>query len=495
MKTSLQLREEIADLCNRVDAIVDVARAENRDLTAEETAEVDRIQGRGKPGDAGYTSGQVSALQADLDRVEKIEARQAQLAADRANGRTTGAAAATVQTGSPTADAAGPTDDEAILASAGGSLITPRVAKISIPVASRFRHSALKAYTGPKADERAFLAGMFFLATLGKSAKAARWCTDHGVDINIRDALAETSSEKGGYLVPLEMEQTIIELRQKYGVFRQRAKSTPMSSDTKSVPRRISGLAATFAGENSTVTPTDKQWDQVKLIAKKLMVITLYSTELSEDAIINIGDDLTDEIAYAFALKEDQCGFLGDGTSQYGGIVGLANALNSNSIYQAPAGHNSFGTLTLSDFEAVVGMLPEYPGIKPCWYIHKAGFAASMMHLIDAAGANTMGWMTLGPPGGYFREFLGYEVVISQVLNSNLGVDTNGVACFFGDLAMSALIGNRRGMTIQVSDDRYFEFDQIGVKGTQRFDINVHERGDTVNGTAGSIVMLKKAAS
>ena len=48
------------------------------------------------------------------------------------------------------------------------------------------------------------------------------------------------------------------------------------------------------------------------MTAKKLMVLTKYSNELNEDAVLNIGDDLAGEIAYAFALKEDQCGFTGD---------------------------------------------------------------------------------------------------------------------------------------------------------------------------------------
>ncbi len=65
----------------------------------------------------------------------------------------------------------------------------------------------------------------------------------------------------------------------------------------------------------------------MRLTAKKLMVLTKYSNELNEDAVLNIGDDLAGEIAYAFALKEDQCGFLGDGTSTYGGITGVTTAL------------------------------------------------------------------------------------------------------------------------------------------------------------------------
>ena len=32
-------------------------------------------------------------------------------------------------------------------------------------------------------------------------------------------------------------------------------------------------------------------------------------------------------------------------------------------------------------------------------------------------------------------------------------------------------------MTIAISSDRYFEYDQIGIRGVSRFDINIHSRG------------------
>lgn len=493
MKTSLQLREEIAELCNRVDAIVDLARADKRDLSAEETAEVDRIQGSGKAG------GEIAALQAQLERAEKIEARQAQIAAERANGNGRTGAVLNVQTGEPHGEDGNliggrqARAEETQLAGAGIK-VTARAAKLVIPAQCRFKHSELKAFTGPKADERAFIAGMFFLATLCKNDWARGWCKDNGINTRPQNALQETGNELGGYLVPDEMETQIIELRQKYGVFRREAKQVPMKGDTKSIPRRIQGVTAYFVGENSLGVTSDKAWDQVKLIAKKLMAITLYSSELSEDAVINIGDDLTDEISYAFSLKEDQCGFLGDGTSGYGSIVGLANALTSNSIYQAAAGHNSMANLTLGDHQALMGMLPNYV-MAPKWYCHKAYWSNVMMRLIDAAGGNTAQWISTGVPeqGGY-HEFLGYPVVEAQVLPNTLGAATNTKFCYFGDLEMAASMGNRRGVTIQISDDRYFEYDQIGIKGTERFDINVHERGDSVNG-GGAILCLETAAS
>ena len=53
---------------------------------------------------------------------------------------------------------------------------------------------------------------------------------------------------------------------------------------------------------------------------------------------------------------------------------------------------------------------------------------------------------------------------------------------------MSASMGDRRGMTISRSTEYKFAEDQIAIKGTERFDINVHNTGDT--STAGSVVAL-----
>jgi hypothetical protein len=50
------------------------------------------------------------------------------------------------------------------------------------------------------------------------------------------------------------------------------------------------------------------------------------------------------------------------------------------------------------------------------------------------------------------------------------------------------MMGERRGVTIKRSDHRYFENDQIGLLGTERFDINVHDLGDNTN--AGPLVAM-----
>ena len=108
----------------------------------------------------------------------------------------------------------------------------------------------------------------------------------------------------------------------------------------------------------------------------------------------------------------------------------------------AITGNTAFSTLDLADFEAMVGKLPMYPGIRPKWFISQAGWAASMMRLADAAGGNTMAMLAEGPT----RMFLGYPVVISQSMNSTLTAQTSTPGLVhFGDLQMGAILGSRRG--------------------------------------------------
>jgi HK97 family phage major capsid protein len=108
-----------------------------------------------------------------------------------------------------------------------------------------------------------------------------------------------------------------------------------------------------------------------------------------------------------------------------------------------------------------------------------------MQRLANAAGGVTMAEIA----GGMSRSFLGYPVVVSQVLESRLTGTTGLRACYFGDLSMGSYLGTRRGISIALDSSRYFELDQVAIKATQRFDINVHDRG-TASASGGLIGLV-----
>lgn len=341
-------------------------------------------------------------------------------------------------------------------------------------------------------QQDAYASGMWCLATLYKRTGAQSWCQDHGIAIGIESAMSGTNNVDGGFLVPATLESTIIVLREKYGVFRQNAMLWPMASDSTTVPRQTQGLTVYFLGENDDITPSQPKYDAVGLVARKLAASCVLPTELAEDAVIAIADKLAEDIAHAFSKKEDECGFNGDGTSTYGGIVGVIPKIDDGNhtagIVTAVTGNTAFSSLDIGDFEACVGKLPQYAEDGAAWFISKAGYAASILRLMDAAGGNTMANLQAGGR----PQFLGYPVVMSQVMNTTLTAQASTIVALFGNLKMASTFGERRGVTIKSSEHLLMDKDQLYVCGTERFAINNHDLGSTTE--AGPMVALKTAA-
>ena len=424
-----------------------IAKDEKRDLTPEETAEIDAIQGTSeKPGT-------LQKLQADKARAERHQLISASAAGRSIGGHQLGG------------------DEPGMVA----GVEVPKAVKVP---ATAKRHGTVKHFKGPDAEADAYTAGRFLMAAIGNHEPSKMWLKDHGISMQH----SSDDNGKGGYLVPEVLENAMIDLKEAFGMFRQYSRQWPMSSDVSLVPRRVSGFTTYFVGQNDTITASTTLLDQVRLEAKKLAAMTQFSSELNEDAIISVADFYAREFAYALAVKEDSCGFLGDGTVTYGGIVGLAGALAAGSIKIA-TGITTAATLTITHFEAVVAALPEFPGIQPAWYIHKALYHTTMGRLQMAAGGNTVSDLGSGP----VMQFMGYPVRFIQTLPS--AAATNVKIAYFGDLAMAATMGTRRGVTLRADESIYFAQDALALRVTERFDINVHERGTA--SVAGPIICLQ----
>lgn len=352
--------------------------------------------------------------------------------------------------------------------------------------------SPLNHIKGERAEERAFRAGNFLLATMFGNTKAQSWCQENG--LLVQRALSEGVNAAGGYLVPEEMQNEIIILRNSYGLARRDLKVVPMGRDTISTPKLVSGLTMYFTGEGVAATQSQPVWTNVRLTAKKASVLSLYSSELDEDAVSNIGDILTSEIAYAYAAGEDGCLFSGDGTSTYGGMTGLRTIFNAGvgslaGAVDAASGHDTMAEIDATDLASVQGKLPQYVYERgnPKWYCSQTMWGNVFERLIGASGGVTKDQAS----GRTVREYNGYPVEITPAMLAPAAptTDASDVAMIlFGDLNMSASMGDRRGMTISRSTEYKFAEDQIAIKGTERFDINCHNLGDSTN--AGSIVAL-----
>lgn len=323
--------------------------------------------------------------------------------------------------------------------------------------------------------------------------KSMDYCDRHGLRFK---AHSEGVNSAGGFLVPEVFETELINLREEYGVARQECRVRNMTTDVHRIPRRSATLTPYFVGEAVNITESTQTFEQVSLIAKKLAVLTTVSSELDEDAFINVADDVANEIAYAFAKREDECLFLGDGTSTYGGIVGLANAMASGNAGIVQTTEMSADTLakaqevvTIEFLTDAMATLPHYADTKNCkWYFHKTTYHALVQNRALNAGGVTQAEILNGK---IQPQLFGYPVVFSQTLpDLSTLTDTLRIG-YFGDLTLAASFGDRRSTQIQVSDQAMdvFEQDEIAIRGTERFDINCHDVGDSSN--VGPLVALE----
>jgi HK97 family phage major capsid protein len=434
MRSPQDLAKEIEALRARVEAIMAVAKEEDRELLADEIEEIDSIVGTdSKPG-------KIAELVEAKQRAEKIKAH---------------------------------------VIAKGKEVIAEEEAasKPAIKIPARARAAGrLQAF---KKEEDAYASGQWIMANLFGSRKAKNWCREHG----IRATMTTTENVAGGFLVPDALESTIIELREQYGVARRECQQVTMGDAKMIVPRLDGEATAYYVGEGATITPSDLVVNTIQLDAKKLAAVVAVSSELNEDSVISIGEMVARSVAQSFAIKEDEALFLGNGTSTFGGINGLANALGAGTLVTA-SGLTTFSALTIGNFESVVGARKLFGTQAPKWYISQAGWAASMQRLANVSGGAT----STEIQNGVMRSFLGYEVVVSQVLTSALTGTSAARACYFGNLAQGVMFGSRRGITLAVDNSLGFLTDTINIRATERFDIVVHDRGTAA--ASGGIIGL-----
>lgn len=344
--------------------------------------------------------------------------------------------------------------------------------------------------------------GLFVLASVAKHKAAAEQLKSMGVELeqftaDKAKAMGEDVSTTGGILVPTEFIPRLIMLIEKYGVFRRNTLEWPMGAAEATAPKLTSGLTVYCPGAGVAPTASDASFAGVGLQAKKWMTLCAIDSELDEDSAIAIGEVVGYLIGHAFAKKEDEVGFLGDGTSTYFGHVGITGALrnvdatiaNIKSLVVGTG--NAYSELALADFEGLLGTLPDYADDGDAkWFCHRYFYYTVMIRLALAlGGVNAQEVFN----NRVLREkyFLSYPVEFSQVMPK---AEANSQICaIFGNLRLGAYLGDRRKLTIDRSTEAYFTTDQIGIRGTERIAPTIHGVGDTTD--AGPICALITAAS
>lgn len=353
----------------------------------------------------------------------------------------------------------------------------PQTADIKVGESAAKRNSTDKEY-------KSLVTGLF-VAGMNSEMARKKYAEVTGVEYKTH---TQANDATGGLFVPQEVANFIIDLKDSYGVFRRNTNVVGMGSETLKIFRTGDDVSAAWIGEGGTYTASDMSFDSIVLTAKKLTSYALISEELLANSTVALGQQFAQSVARQFAKAEDQAGFLGDGTSTYGGILGLdgrikkvvtdgggtwttdADKQKAGSVQTATG--NLFSEAVIGDFIAGARKVPTYALAGAKWYMNKVAFGATVERLAYAAGGATAAELA----SSFGQRFLGYPVEFVDVMPSS---DANSqIFAYFGNLSLASTMGDRQAVSIRQDASLGFQTDTIHVKASEYVDIRVHEVGN-----------------
>ncbi len=307
------------------------------------------------------------------------------------------------------------------------------------------------------------MAGQWIGAKLLNIPSAQKWWNNNGIK-----AQNEGTNSAGGFLVPDPLQDAIIRVRQEAGTCRAVAQTYPMSSDTLNVPTFTSGSTVAYPNEGGAISESSAVWGSANLVSVKRACLMKWSNELAGDSagLFDLAGVLSEYMGEALAVEEDRCFIQGDGTASFGSVTGLKNKAHS---FVTGAG-DTWAELTLANLVATVGTLGDKYHRRASWIMSRQFFSQVVLRVMAGAGGNTIDSLGVGATGS---QLLGYPVFFSDQAPTATAVDID--SCYFGDWSGSVVFGDRTGIDIATSEHINFAEDQVNIRATSRYDIQVHD--------------------
>lgn len=271
--------------------------------------------------------------------------------------------------------------------------------------------------------------------------------------------MAEGTGSAGGYLVPPEYVNRILDITKITSIVLPRADVFPVSSNVAYIPTLTSGVSFVWTAENQEGTATQPTFGQVSMAIKEALGIVYISNALLEDQ--NLGPDLDRYLVNLFgsamAKEVDRLALTGNTSSgdPFNGILNTANTVTVRS-----------SSTTGIDYDSLIDVifsLNDDKAIDPVWIGHRT-FYAKCFKLKDDNGLPI-----LNPTA---KDLLGYPFFRSERMPSTYQADEP--IAIFGDLK-NVRIGLRRDLTIETSKDVRFTYDQTVIRAKFRLGIAIYD--------------------
>ncbi|MEY4762845.1 MAG: hypothetical protein RLZZ200_2701 [Pseudomonadota bacterium] len=263
-----------------------------------------------------------------------------------------------------------------------------------------------------------------------------------------KKAMAAGVATAGGYLVPQQYSQEIIDVLRARTVMRRLG--TPviqMNTGTFNIPKITQGSTGYYVGENTNATKSELKTGNIQLTFKKLVGLVPVSNDLlrysqpSGDVIIR------NDVVRALQVREDQAFLRDDGTAGTPKGVRYAIDLTTNLIMVTSGGVSLANATT--DLGRLILLLENgnIPMTRPAWVM-----APRSRHYLMTV-QNSSGFFVFRDEmlrGSLWGFPYAVTTTVPQNLTDNGGTDESEV--YFGDLD-EAVIGESANLIVDASQE------------------------------------------
>lgn len=299
--------------------------------------------------------------------------------------------------------------------------------------------------------------------TLGKESGAkdqydqSFWNMMRGnISANVMNALKEGSDSDGGYLVPDEFENQLIQKLHQENVLRSISHVIQTSSGDHKIPVVASEGTASWLDEEAAYTESNSSFGQVTLGAHKLGTLIKVSDELLNDSAFDLTNYISTEFARRLGDSEEEAFLTGNGTGRPTGILNDSNGAKDG-VTAAAA-----DAITFDELIDLFYSLKE-PYRKNAVFLMNDSTVKAVRKLKDQNGQYI--WqpsVQLGTPD----MILNRPVFTSQYMPT---LSAGNKIALFGDFSYY-WIADRQGRTFKRLNELYAVNGQVGFLGSQRVD-------------------------
>jgi HK97 family phage major capsid protein len=261
-----------------------------------------------------------------------------------------------------------------------------------------------------------------------------------------------------------EVERDIYDVLALYGQYRS-VDFRMVGAKATEIPIKTVRTAMAFVDEAAAISADSaKAGARVTITPKKIAGLISASTELLEDDVIGVVQDILNDFAESTAYKLDWITFTADGTADAtdGGFTGM---FSGGTAAGAASGNVSVATLDYEDFVTTMAAAPVGILTRGCkWWIHPT-LLVKTLKIKDNNGRPIFNTAIESPSFGAIGSILGYPVI--QVPAAPSTDTTSSPIAAFGDPnAMACRM--RRDLRIDRSEHFAFNTDEITFRATVR---------------------------